>query len=57
MVTHKLQLVNRVQRLIVVANGQVAVDGPAAEVIKRLQRPATQAQPTDGGNAVVGAGA
>lgn len=38
MVTHKLQLVNRVQRLLVVGNGQVLLDGPTAEVIKRLQK-------------------
>lgn len=38
MVTHKLQLVNRVQRLIVIGNGQIVLDGPTAEVIKRLQK-------------------
>src|SRR5690606_11517866 len=38
-VTHKLQLVNMIKRLMVVANGQIAMDGPAAEVMKRLQKP------------------
>lgn len=38
-VTHKLQLVNMVKRLMIVANGEIAVDGPAAEVMKRLQQP------------------
>jgi len=37
MVTHKLQLVNLVSRVLLVANGQVAMDGPTAEVMKRLR--------------------
>lgn len=49
-VTHKLQLVNIVKRLMLVANGQVAIDGPTAEVMKRLQKPKTQSQqPTTAG--------
>ena len=40
LVTHKLQLVNMVNRLMIVANGEIAVDGPTAEVMKRIQ-PAT----------------
>ncbi len=50
-VTHKLQLVNFVNRLMIVANGEVAVDGPAGEVMKRLQQPkqpAGKGQPQGG---------
>jgi ATP-binding cassette subfamily C protein LapB len=45
MVTHKLQLLGLVQRVIVVANGQIVLDGPTAEVIARLQPQKQQAQP------------
>lgn len=37
MVTHKLQLLGLVSRVIVVANGQVVMDGPTAEILNRLQ--------------------
>ena len=40
LVTHKLQLLGLVQRVILVANGQIILDGPTAEVIARLQKPA-----------------
>lgn len=43
LVTHKLQLANMTTRLMIVANGQIAVDGPTAEVLKQLQ--GTQPQP------------
>lgn len=48
MVTHKLQLVNLVSRVVLVANGQVAMDGPTAEVMKRLRpnQGGQQQQPT-----------
>jgi ATP-binding cassette subfamily C protein LapB len=36
-VTHKLQLASMTSRLMIVANGQIAVDGPTAEVLKQLQ--------------------
>jgi ATP-binding cassette subfamily C protein LapB len=42
-VTHKLQLVGLVQRLIMVGNGQIVIDGPTQEVIARLQRRAPPA--------------
>ena len=42
LVTHKLQLVGLVQRLLLVANGQIALDGPTAEVMARLRRPPAQ---------------
>jgi ATP-binding cassette, subfamily C, bacterial LapB len=45
LVTHKLQLVNLVQRVMVVANGTIAIDGPAAEVLQRLRTPPPQGQP------------
>ena len=36
MVTHKLQLLSMVQRVILLANGRVVLDGPTNEVIARL---------------------
>ncbi len=36
-VTHKLQLLGLVQRVILIANGQIVLDGPTAEVMQRLQ--------------------
>jgi len=38
-VTHKMQLVGLVQRLILVAQGQIAIDGPTQAVLEKL-RPA-----------------
>ena len=37
LVTHKLSLLNMVKRMMIVANGQLAVDGPTAEVMQKLQ--------------------
>ena len=37
MVTHKMSLLKLVDRVIVLANGRVTIDGPTAEVLKRLQ--------------------
>jgi ATP-binding cassette subfamily C protein LapB len=65
-VTHKLQLVGLVQRLIVFANGQIQVDGPTAEVVSALQRrggngappppaaPPAPTRPGGGGNVSTG---
>jgi ATP-binding cassette subfamily C protein LapB len=50
-VTHKMQLVGLVDRLMLVANGQIALDGPTPEVIKRLSRPQTRQEPAQGGPA------
>lgn len=36
-VTHKMRLLSLVNRVIVVVNGQIALDGPTAEVLARLQ--------------------
>lgn len=36
-VTHKLQLVSLVNRLIVVTNGQISLDGPTHSVLERLR--------------------
>ena len=36
-VTHKMQLVSLVQRLMVVVNGQIAVDGPTKAVLEKLR--------------------
>lgn len=38
-VTHKMQLVGLVQRLMVVAQGQVVLDGPTGAVLERLRNP------------------
>jgi ATP-binding cassette subfamily C protein LapB len=38
-VTHKMQLVGLVDRLILVGNGQIVLDGPTRDVINRLQQP------------------
>ncbi len=58
LVTHKIQLLNLVQRVILVANGSIILDGPTAEVLQRLQTPA-KPQPvqnvgSDGVNQPVG---
>ncbi len=37
-VTHKLQLAGMVDRLIVVANGQIVGDGPTQDILAQLQR-------------------
>jgi ATP-binding cassette subfamily C protein LapB len=36
-VTHRLQLLARVQRVILMGNGKVMLDGPTAEVVQKLQ--------------------
>jgi len=46
-VTHKMQLVGLVQRLMVVAGGRIVVDGPARDVMDKL-RPAP-ARPVEAG--------
>jgi iron complex transport system ATP-binding protein len=38
-VTHKLRLLSLVNRVIVMANGKIVLDGPTAEVVKALQAP------------------
>ena len=49
MVTHKTEMLPLVDRLIVVAQGQVVLDGPKDQVIERLQRkpqqPSTHLRP------------
>ncbi len=45
-VTHKMQLVSLVQRLLVVNKGQIALDGPTKAVLERLRPAPAQAQPT-----------
>lgn len=40
MVTHKMQLTAMVSRLMIVASGQVAIDGPTQEVLAGLQQAA-----------------
>lgn len=51
-VTHKMQLVGLVRRLMVVANGQIAVDGPAQAVLEKL-RPTPSQVPPAGKPAIV----
>ena len=43
-VTHKMQLVSLVQRLMVVVNGQIAMDGPTQAVLEKLRPAPPQAQ-------------
>jgi ATP-binding cassette subfamily C protein LapB len=42
LVTHRLQLLSAVQRVIVMAQGRIVLDGPTAEVVEKLtaKRPA-----------------
>ncbi|MEY3672691.1 MAG: hypothetical protein RI904_2348 [Pseudomonadota bacterium] len=49
-VTHKMQLVGLVQRLILVAQGQIAIDGPTQAVLEKLRhpRPKDQVAPVTG---------
>jgi len=51
-VTHKLPLVSLVNRLIVVTNGQISLDGPTNAVLERL-RPKTQKTTNPGQRIVV----
>jgi ATP-binding cassette subfamily C protein LapB len=48
-VTHKMQLVSLVQRLLVVANGQIVMDGPTNLVLEKLRAGQTQASAPDRG--------
>lgn len=48
LVTHRLQLLTRVNRVLLMANGRAILDGPTMEVIKRLQgQPANQPTPAN----------
>jgi ATP-binding cassette subfamily C protein LapB len=38
LVTHRLQLLSLVDRVIVMHNGRIAADGPTADVIAKLKR-------------------
>jgi ATP-binding cassette subfamily C protein LapB len=52
LVTHKIPLLSLVRRLIVMANGKIALDGPTQSVIDRLRAPtpsAVKARPVVGG--------
>ena len=42
LVTHKVQLVGLVQRLMLIGNGQILIDGPTHAVLEKLRAPATQ---------------
>lgn len=44
-VTHKFRLLSLVNRVIVMLNGRIVLDGPTAEVMKRLQPQQQQPQP------------
>ena len=45
LVTHKTEMLELIDRLIVIANHQIVLDGPKAEVLQKLQTPAqTQEQ-------------
>jgi ATP-binding cassette subfamily C protein LapB len=47
LVTHRLQLLSAVQRVIVMAQGRIILDGPTADVLAKLtaKRPGPQAVP------------
>lgn len=45
LVTHKITLFNMVQRLILLDNGKVVLDGPKDQVIARLSQPPAKPQP------------
>ena len=45
LVTHKGELLDLVDRLIVIANHQVVMDGPKQEVLARLQAPPPPSAP------------
>lgn len=55
-VTHKMQLVSLVQRLLVVANGQIALDGPTKLVLEKLRPAPAQTGGTRQTNVKQGAG-
>ncbi|GGC29137.1 ABC transporter ATP-binding protein [Novosphingobium marinum] len=60
LVTHKMQLVKLVKRLMLVTNGEIALDGPTAEVMKRIQKPKVESKPQSGNvvsTATIGANA
>ena len=42
LVTHKVQLVGLVQRLMLIGNGQILIDGPTHAVLEKLRAPAAQ---------------
>ncbi|WP_315761080.1 ATP-binding cassette domain-containing protein [Sphingomonas sp. Y38-1Y] len=53
LVTHKLALLSMTERVIVMENGQVRLDGPRDEVLKRLQASGVaQVQPAGGPGAI-----
>ncbi|MEE7624633.1 hypothetical protein V3O24_00525 [Methylobacter sp. Wu8] len=39
LVTHKAEMLELVDRLIVVANHQIVMDGPKAQILQQLQTP------------------
>jgi ATP-binding cassette subfamily C protein LapB len=45
LVTHKGELLDLVDRLIVIANHQIVMDGPKEQVLARLQTPPAQPTP------------
>lgn len=54
LVTHKFQLLGLVNRVLVVGNGQIVMDGPTKEVLERLKRPAEPAPPKKPSATIVG---
>ena len=55
-VTHKLEMLPLVDRIIVVANKKIVADGPRDTILERLKNQSTQSQTkTQNSNVVVGA--
>jgi ATP-binding cassette subfamily C protein LapB len=50
-VTHKIQILGLVHRLIVMGKGQIVIDGPKAEVLEKL-RP-SQSPPSAAGRRII----
>ncbi len=55
LVTHKLEMLQLVDRVLVVADHRIALDGPKAEVLARLQAAPPAAAPPNGPAAPIGA--
>lgn len=51
LVTHRMQLLSLVQRVLVLQNGSIVLDGPVAEVMSKLKKQPRAAKPLEAVNA------